>query len=60
MAVCGGYEGDGVGHCGHIFSEMEPYDPATAQEKCVAMVEKIRWRVRSPMERRSIGPTATL
>ncbi|MEZ3446261.1 MAG: DUF4261 domain-containing protein [Lachnospiraceae bacterium] len=42
VAVCGGYEGDGLGHCGHIYSEMEPYDPATAQEKCVAMVEKIR------------------
>lgn len=42
VAVCGGYEGDGVGHCGHIYSEMEPYDPSTAQEKCVAMVEKIR------------------
>ncbi len=42
VAVCGGYEGDGLGHCGHIYSEMESYDPATAQEKCVAMVEKIR------------------
>lgn len=42
VAVCGGYEGDGVGHCGHIYSEMEPYDPSTAQEKCMAMVEKIR------------------
>lgn len=42
VAVCGGYEGDGLGHCGHIYSEMEAYDPATAQEKCVAMVEKIR------------------
>lgn len=42
VAVCGGYEGDGLGHCGHIYSEMENYDPATAQEKCVAMVEKIR------------------
>lgn len=42
VAVCGGYEGDGVGHCGHIYSEMEPYDPSTAQQKCVAMVEKIR------------------
>lgn len=42
VAVCGGYEGDGLGHCGHIYSEMEPYDPSTAQEKCVAMVEKIR------------------
>lgn len=42
VAVCGGYEGDGLGHCGHIYSEMEAYDPATAQEKCEAMVEKIR------------------
>lgn len=42
VAVCGGYEGEGLGHCGHIYSEMEAYDPATAQEKCVAMVEKIR------------------
>ncbi len=49
VAVCGGYEGDGVGHCGHIYSEMEPYDPSTAQEKCVAMVEKIRqyWKERA-------------
>ncbi|MDE7224212.1 MAG: DUF4261 domain-containing protein [Acetatifactor sp.] len=42
VAVCGGYEGDSLGHCGHIYSEMEPYDPSTAQEKCVAMVEKLR------------------
>ena len=42
VAVCGGYEGDGLGHCGHIYSEMEDYDPSTAQEKCVAMVEKVR------------------
>ena len=42
VAVCGGYEGEGLGHCGHIYSEMETYDPSTAQEKCVTMVEKIR------------------
>lgn len=42
VAVCGGYEGDGLGHCGHIYSEMEDYDPTTAREKCVEMVEKIR------------------
>lgn len=42
VAVCGGYQGDGLGHCGHICSEMETYDPSTAQEKCVAMVEKKR------------------
>lgn len=42
VAVCGGYEGDSLGHCGHIYSEMEPYDPSTAQEKCIEMVEQIR------------------
>ena len=42
VAVCGGYEGNSLGHCGHIYSEMEPYDPSTAEEKCVAMVEKMR------------------
>ena len=42
VAVCGGYEGDGLGHCGHIYSEMENYNPDTAEEKCIAMVEKIR------------------
>lgn len=49
VAVCGGYEGDGLGHCGHIYSEMEAFDPATAQEKCVAMVEKLRkyWQDRA-------------
>lgn len=27
VGVCGGYEGEGLGHCGHIFSAMEAYDP---------------------------------
>ena len=43
VGVCGGYEDAGtLEHCGHIFSEMEPYDPDTALEKCQAMVEMIR------------------
>ena len=42
LGVCGGYEGEDLEHCGHVFSEMEKYDPATAQEKAVAMVEMIR------------------
>lgn len=52
VAVCGGYDREGLGHCGHIYSEMEQYDPATAQEKCVAMVEKIRqyWMERAKEE----------
>lgn len=52
VAVCGGYDGEGLGHCGHIYSEMENYDPATAEEKCVAMVEAIRlyWMERAKEE----------
>lgn len=42
LGVCGGYEKDELEHCGHIFSNMEPYDPATAHEKAVSMVEMIR------------------
>lgn len=42
LGVCGGYEGDALEHCGHIFSDMEEYCAATAREKAVAMVEHIR------------------
>ena len=42
LGVCGGYEGDQLEHCGHVFSEMEKYDSANAQEKAIAMVEMIR------------------
>lgn len=42
VAVCGGYEGEGLGHCGHIYSEMEAYHPDTAEQKCIEMVEKMR------------------
>lgn len=40
--VCGGYEGEGLEHCGHVFSEMEEYNPAGAEERAVEMVEWIR------------------
>jgi hypothetical protein len=43
LGVCGGYEDPAdTEHCGHIFSEMKPYDPATAQQEAIAMVEMIR------------------
>lgn len=42
LGVCGGYGPGETEHCGHVFSEMEPYDPATAGEKAAAMVEMIR------------------
>ena len=42
LGVCGGYEDEGLEHCGHVFSEMEPYEEATAIEKATAMVEMVR------------------
>lgn len=42
LGVCGGYDGDELTHCGHVFSEMEPYDEAIAKDRCIAMVERIR------------------
>jgi len=43
LGVCGGYEQPAdTEHCGHVFSEMQPYDPATAEREAVAMVEAIR------------------
>ncbi len=43
LGVCGGYEdASATEHCGHIFSEMQPFDPATAEQESIAMVEMIR------------------
>lgn len=42
LGVCGGYEDDGPDHCGHVFSEMQPYREEDAKEQAAAMVEKIR------------------
>ncbi|WP_442602026.1 DUF4261 domain-containing protein [Paenibacillus sp. KN14-4R] len=43
LGVCGGYESPSdTEHCGHIFSEMELYNPATAEQEAVVMVEMIR------------------
>lgn len=42
VGVCGGYEGENVGHCGHIFSELKEYHEETAQQACINMVEMIR------------------
>lgn len=43
LGVCGGYESPSdTEHCGHIFSEMQPYNPATAEQEAIAMVEMIR------------------
>lgn len=42
LGVCGGYEGDELEHCGHVFSEMEEYCEATAAEQTAKMVEMLR------------------
>jgi len=49
IGVCGGFEDDDLEPCGHTFSEMKPYNEATAKEDCIAMVELIMayWRERA-------------
>ncbi|WP_410771288.1 DUF4261 domain-containing protein [Fontibacillus sp. BL9] len=43
LGVCGGYDHPSdTEHCGHVFSEMQPYDPATAEQESIKMVEMIR------------------
>ena len=63
VGVCGFEDAETLEPCGHTFSEMEPYDPATAQEKCEAMVEMLRqyWQDRAKEEaerKSSAGPFA--
>ncbi len=42
LGVCGGYEGDELEHCGHVFSEMQKYVDETAIEESIKMVEIMR------------------
>ena len=42
LGVCGGYEDDGLEHCGHVFSEMEEFDEENAVEQAAALVEYVR------------------
>jgi len=42
IGVSGGYKGDSLEHCGHVFSEMEAYSPYTAKDYCISMVELVR------------------
>lgn len=42
LGVCGGYEGDDLEHCGHVFSEMQEYVEANAKEDAIALVEKVK------------------
>ena len=53
LGVSGGYEVGEMEHCGHVFSEMQPYDEQTAQEHAIAMVEMIRsfWKTVFPLRK---------
>jgi len=42
LAVCGGYEENGLEHSGHIFSDMKSYNDKTAVEDATEIVERIR------------------
>lgn len=46
VGVCGGFEGDSLEHCGHVFSEMAEFSPLTAHDNAVRMIEMIKeyWR----------------
>ena len=42
LAVCGGYEREGVESCGHIFSDYKEYNQDTEIDDAIALVEMIR------------------
>ncbi len=42
LGVCGGYAGNELEHCGHVFSEMEEYNTDTAEQQAIDLVETIR------------------
>lgn len=60
IGVSGGYGRRDLEHCGHVFSEMEEYDPKTAEEKAIALVEMLRetWmnEAQTELEARGIHP----
>ena len=45
LGVCGGYEGDSLDHCGHVYSEMQEYVEETAKEDAIALVEYVRSQI---------------
>ncbi len=42
LGVAGGYEAGGMEHCGHVFSEFQPYIPETAQQQAGEIVDSLR------------------
>lgn len=59
LGVCGGYEGDELEHCGHVFSQMQEYVEATAKEEAVKLVEFVKnyWKEQAQQaEKRKENP----
>ena len=52
LGICGGYEGDALQHCGHVFSEMQEYKEKTAEQDAVALIEYVEsyWKERAERE----------
>lgn len=42
VGVCGGYKGDSMEHCGHVFSEMHEYRQLTAKDEAIRMIEMLK------------------
>ena len=42
LGVAGGYEPGSLENCGHVFSKMELYDAATAEQDAIDIVEMLR------------------
>jgi len=58
LGVCGGYENDELENCGHVFSEMKPYNEQSAKEDAIKLVDVVRnfWKEKSKkMENKGDG-----
>ena len=52
LGICGGYEGDELQHCGHVFSEMQEYRENTAEQDAVKLIEYVEsfWKEQAERE----------
>ena len=42
LAICGGYEGEALEHCGHIFREEEEYGEEDVAGRAAQMIKRVR------------------
>ena len=54
LGVCGGYEGETLEHCGHVYSNMEEYHEAASVKAATEIVEQLRvyWMEQAKQEER--------